>query len=322
MHNDNYKIGWVAEARWPYGNVQASTRIRCLDIINFLRKQNIKTGLYWRFGKYDVVIFQKSFSEKHYAIARKLRSSGTKIILDVNVNYFEKQGETTQVTENQIRNIHRFLGLTATVLVSSPYLKDVAEKYHPDVRYIPEHIGTIGVHPSKTLSNPIKLLYCGYAVKANCVLLISDVLDELSKECDFEMLFVCDKDPSLKLPFRTSFIRYNQRNLINLLRQGDIKIAPRKLDNSYDFGHSFTKIGYPMSVGLPVVASPVPSYQGSPALLASNDKEWLQHLGLLTEDAAEYQRLSQAGMSFVRDNYSLQRIGKMYLELFSNVLDA
>lgn len=322
MHNDNYKIGWVAEARWPYRNVQASTRIRCLDIIKFLTTQNIITGLYRPFRKYDIVVFQKSFSEEHYLIAKKLRSSGTKIILDVNVNYFEKKGETTQVTEDQIRNIHRFLGLTDAILVSSAYLRTIAEIYHPDVHYVPEHISTIGVYPVKSLSKPIKLLYCGYAVKANCILLIDNVLDEFSKHCDFELLFVCDKDPYLKLPFRMSFIKYNQHNLINILRQGDVKIAPRRLDNSYDLGHSFTKIGYPMSVGLPVAASPVPSYQGSPALLASNDEEWLRNLRLLTEDTSEYRRISQSGMSFVRDNYSLQVIGRMYLEIFSDMLNA
>ncbi len=319
MGKREYTIGWVTNARWPYRNVMASIRIRCLDIIKYLKTQDVKTGIYKPFKKYDMVVFQKSFSEKHYEIARKLSAAKSKIVLDVNVNYFVKAGETTQVTKKQIEDLHRFLGLTDTVLVSSTYIKSVAEKYHSDVRYIPEHISTIGAHSLKKLSSPPKLLYCGYAVKADSILLIEDVLKELSREYNFEFIFVCDKDPSMKLPVRTHFIKYRHENLTNILRQGDIKVAPRRLDNSYDLGHSFTKIGYPMSVGLPVVASPVPSYEGSLALLAVAKEEWLRYLKLLINNPAEYHLLSQKGISFVKENFSLQKIGQMYIELFESL---
>jgi len=319
VNKREYTVGWVAQARWPYRNVMASTRIRCLDIIKFLRTQSIKTGLYSNFRKYDIVIFQKSFSEKHYVIAKKLSAAGSRIILDVNVNYFIKTGETAQVTKEQIDNLHAFLDLTDTVLVSSPYLKSVADKFHPDVHYIPEHISTIGFHSPKRLSNPVKLLYCGYAHKADSVLLIEDVLRELSKGYDFEFIFVCDKDPSLKLPVKASFIRYKHKDLVKILRLGDIKVAPRSLDNSYDLGHSFTKIGYPMSVGLPVIASPVPSYKGSPALLAATKEEWYENFKLLLDSRDKYYEVSGLGIGYVRQHFSIDNIGNMYLGLFDKL---
>lgn len=319
MKGNGYSIGWVVDVRWPYRNVMASTRIRCFDIARFLKTEGIKTGLCRPFRKYDIVVFQKCFSEKHYEIAKRLSNAGSKIILDVNVNYFVKEGETTQVTKRLIEDLHRFLGLTNTVFVSSLYLKGVAEKYHSDVHYIPEHISTIGFHPPKRLSNPTKLLYCGYAIKANSVLLIEDVLRELSKEYDFEFVFVCEKNPSLKLPIKTTFIKYKHKDIVNILRRGDIKIAPRRLDNSYDLGHSFTKIGYPMSVGLPVIAGPVPSYKETPALLAETREEWLHSLKFLICNPAEYERLSLEGMAFVKENYSLQEIGNKYIDIFERL---
>ncbi len=321
MNGKKYSIGWVIDAKWPYRNVMASTRMRCLDIIRFLKNSGIKTDLYRPFEKYDIVIFQKSFSESHYKLAKKLSNAGIKIILDVNVNYFEKTGETKQVTEKQIGDLHRFLDLTDTVLVSSHYIKSIAEKYHPDVYYIPEHISTIGSYSPKVVSNTLKLLYCGYSVKANSVLIIKDVLRELSKDYDFEFIFVCEKNPSLKLPVKTSFLRYKQNNLVKILRKGDIKIAPRKLNNSYDLGHSFSKIGHPMSVGLPVIASPVPSYRGTPALIAATNEEWIYYLKYLINNPKEYCLLSQRGMSYVRENYSLQKVGQMYLGLFGKYFD-
>ena len=319
MRGNGYSVGWVVDARWPYINVMASTRIRCLDIIKYLRSRGIRTEIYKPFRKYDFVIFQRSFSRKHFEIARRLSGNVKKIILDVNVNYFLKEGDTTQVTKKLIDNFHRFLGLTDTVFVSSLYLKNVAEGYHPDVYYIPEHISTIGVYPPKRSSNPIKLLYCGYAIKASSVLLIEDVLSELSREFDLEVVFVCEKNPYLKLPVKSTFIKYRHKDIVNILREGDIKIAPRTLDNSYDKGHSFTKIGYPMSVGLPVIAGPVPSYKETPALLAETREEWLHFLKLLICNRAEYERLSLEGMAFVKENYSLQEIGQRYIEIFERL---
>jgi len=314
-----YSVGWVVADKRPYKNVGASTRIRCLDIINYLKDHGVKTGLYSVFKKYDIVVFQKTFNEKHYRIAKKITSQGARIILDINVNYFEKIGETKQVTEKQIRDLHKFLDLADVVLVSSHYIKSIAEKYHPDVYYIPEHISSIGTYSPKAVSKTAKLLYCGYASKADSVLLIKDILRELSKDYDFEVILVCDKNPSLELPVKSSFIKYKHKDIANILREGDIKIAPRTLGNSYDKGHSFTKIGYPMSVGLPVIAGPVPSYKETPALLAETREEWLHFLKFLFCNPVEYERLSLEGMAFVKENYSIQEIGQRYIDIFERL---
>ncbi len=322
LNNPGYSIGWVISEKWPYRNVMASTRIRCFDIINYLKKNGIKTGIYSSFKKYDIVVFQKTFNENNHRTAQKIKSRGTGIVLDLNVNYFEKKGETRQVTEDQIKALHSFLTLTDTVIVSSQNLKETAQKYHHDVHYVPEHISTAGSYSPGKLHNPVKLLYCGYAIKADSVLLIENVLQDLADRYSLELLFICEKDPCLKLPVKTSFIKYDHNNLADILRQGDIKIAPRKLDNSYDLGHSFTKIGYPMSVGLPVVASPVPSYQGSPALIANSREEWFNYISGLIDRPDEYTKLSGEGLHFVKNHYSLDRIGSMYLDFFTGVVNA
>ena len=322
MGAQKYSVGWVLTERWPYRNVMASTRIRCFDIIKYLKEHGTDTGLYRAFKKYDIVVFQKSFYEKHYRLARKLRARGTKIVLDVNVNYFEKTGETLQVTEKHIEALHRFLELTDTIFTSSSYLTEIAGKYHPDVHYIPEHVSTSGSYPPRKLNDPVKLVYCGYAIKADSVLLIKDVLRKLAESYNIELMFVCEKDPQLDLPVKASFIKYDHNKLAEILRQGDIKIAPRKLDNSYDLGHSFTKIGYPMSVGLPVVASPVPSYKGSPAMIAESPEDWFDHISFLINTPEEYTKLSGEGILFVKEHYSIDKIGGIYKELFEKVINA
>lgn len=316
-----YAVGWVTAVKWPYREAMASARIRCLDIIQYLKSQNVRTSIYNPFRRYEIVVFQKAFSEKYYELAKRLANAGSKIVLDVNVNYFTKIGETPYVSEKQIEDLRRFLDLADTVLVSSLYLKSVAENYHPSVFYIPEHISLnpTGSYPPKKISNPAKLLYCGYANKADEILLIEDVLKELSKVHQFEFLVVCDQYPSLKLPIKTSFIKYQYKNIADILRQGDIKVAPRELDNSYNLGHAFTKIGYPMSVGVPVVASPVPSYQGSPALLCSSTQEWYRNIKTLLDSQEKYYGISESGINYVRENFLMRQVGDLYLKFFDGL---
>ena len=49
---------------------------------------------------------------------------------------------------------------------------------------------------------------------------------------------------------------------------GDFIFAPRDLSEPYNRGHSFFKIGVFLAIGIPVIASPIPSYKE----LVSGDK--------------------------------------------------
>ena len=92
-------------------------------------------------------------------------------------------------------------------------------------------------------------------------------------------------------------------------------IAPRSMTNIEKQANSFTKVALPMAVGLPVVASPVPSYIGSPVLLCYNDKEWLCTLEKLIDDCQLRIEKAREGKEYIKDNYLLSDIGKKYVSI-------
>lgn len=76
-----------------------------------------------------------------------------------------------------------------------------------------------------------------------------------------------------------------------------------------------------MSVGVPVVASPVPAYKGSPALLCTTDEEWRKNLELLFENNEKRNQLSKAGRIYCQQKYSTRKIMSEYRDLFTLLME-
>lgn len=306
------RVGFVLDIiPLPYTWVMASTRIRVYDVIlHFTNDREFSLELYRPWRKYDIVIFQKAFQPWHIALAKRLKKRGVKIVLDLNTTVF-----TTNPT------VQNFIHFTDCLLVSSPYLLREAKKTFPNhsVTLIEEHIPDLAFTQRKNvLSTPTVLVYAGYALKATEILTIKQVLQNFRKGKNFSLLFICEKDPKISIPgIICKFIKYQQQIIYTQLLLGDIFIAPRNLTDTKNLGHSFTKIGIPMAVGLPVIASPVPAYQDSPALLSSTETEWYQNLKLLFENVEKRESLSEAGTSYCRKWYATTNIMLNYRDLFS-----
>ena len=96
-------------------------------------------------------------------------------------------------------------------------------------------------------------------------------------------------------------------------------IAPRPMNGIGQSAHSFTKVAFPLAVGLPAVANPVPSYVGTPVILCRNDEEWTEALTKLITDVEERRKIGKQGREYVKDNFSLQKIGEEYRKLFVEI---
>jgi hypothetical protein len=76
-----------------------------------------------------------------------------------------------------------------------------------------------------------------------------------------------------------------------------------------------------MAVGIPVIASPIPSYRGSPAILLPNFKEdWVTVTKSLLTDQSKYQALSEKGIAYVKSRYHTNVVMTKYKRLFDQVL--
>ena len=318
------KIGFILpDIPLPYNKAMASTRLRVYDIINlFINDNNFFLEIYKPWKKYDVVIFQKKFDKKALLLAKKLKSVNSKIILDINVNYYDKSFLDEKLLY-QHDDILNFTKISDAILTTTSYIQQYAQKIFPQKKIfvIPEIItDNFFSTTKKTEHQPLRLLYTGYALKAKEILHIREELLKLHTQHSFEILFICEKNPHIKINnIKISFVKYNQQIIPEQLREGDIFIAPRDISNPYNLGHSFTKIGYPMSIGLPIIASAVPSYLNSPALICQNKDDWEKNLKKILTNKQLRINLKKKGIQHCKDNISKIPIKSKYLKFLNSL---
>lgn len=320
------RVGFVLDVLpAPYNQVMASTRLRVYDVIkNFSNDPNFFLELYKPWKKYDIVIFQKSFDEKALRLAKNLRNQGVKIVLDVNVNFYDKKALIKR-DPNAPEQITEFTKICDYIITTTSYLKNYINDLFPGkpIYVIPENItqNFFSVQ-KKHQNNTPTLLYVGYSIKAKEIFLIEDVLKNLRKKYNFKILFICEKDPKINIDqIETEFLKYNQKKIHKQMLLGDIFISPRDTKDPYNLGHSFNRIGYPMSVGIPVIASTLPSYKNSPALLCDNNKGWIENIEKLMRSPKLRGEVGQKGIDFCKENFSSSIIKKQYINFLKKVIN-
>jgi glycosyltransferase involved in cell wall biosynthesis len=320
------RIGFIIETISSYSEAMASTRLRCYDVIKFLNKNGIVAELYNNNHLYDIIIFQKCFKKHHKELAEQLKNEGTIVILDININIIEVDNKCDIFNDameierkKQCVDVKEMVKIVDHVLVSSSALLNVYSNWHKSVFCIEENVANCFFKcKKKHINNKVRLLYQGYAIKAKELLLIQDVLVRLHSEFNIKILFISDFDPMLDIiPY--DFLQYDQFKLPEQILNADIKIAPRKLDNLYNQGHSFNKVAYPMAVGLPAVASPVPSYLNREVCICCSSDEWYLTLKSLILNYELRNYIGRRGRDFIKKNFSMKKIGKEYIDFINFV---
>ncbi|MCI5130094.1 MAG: glycosyltransferase family 1 protein [Candidatus Electrothrix sp. EH2] len=234
----------------------------------------------WR--KYHVVVFVKSFSAECIEFAQYLNNKGVKVIFDINVDYFSTpygsffyQG--MEPSDQQIANAKQMASLADGIIAASEHIAEKCREY-ASVRWIPDNIKT-SILPQKQAGSlspngKIRFLWSGMPQKLADLLLIEKLLLEYSAQ--FELLLITRHIHLLERCFAPYSERlkkmFDQLNpviipfesieqLLALYAEGGVFLSPRFLDNSYNLGHSEWKVTLPMSVGVPVLCSPVRSYK-------------------------------------------------------------
>ena len=318
------KIGFVIPSVSFYNKADASTRIRVYDIIkSFDRDKEFHLELYRGHRNYDLVCFLKTYDATAQSLASKLKRKGTQVIFDININIFEK--ESLSVSKQQREDGYRFATRCDAILTNSPHTQEVLknEVVNRPVYLINEAISnTYFDVRHKEKSQTLRLIWVGYSHKARALLLIKDVLNQLHKTIPLKIIVIAEKQPDLSgLNIPVEFRIYNHQRITEDLAHADVFVAPRDLTDPYNLGHSFTKVGIAMAAGIPVVASPVPAYQASPAICCISEADWKIALTQLNTDAEFRNTLITKGREYCMLHYGSTSVKAHYASLFKTLLN-
>lgn len=227
----------------------------------------------------DVAIFLRRYDVEDLLLAERLKACGVKIIVDVIVNYFTHQ----EKTENS--SFLKLIRLADQVWTVSPFLQDVASRYHPDVHFVAESVDPKHfqreTNQNEMASTPLTLGWSGIASKAVCLEPLAPILGPLIEQKKLRVRIITNSLPRLSFPFE--FHRWRHSRLPMDIEGCDLCIAPRDINNDYEKGHSLFKIGVFMAMNVPALASPVPSYylllgDGQAGAICRSLSQWEHHL--------------------------------------------
>lgn len=313
-------VGWHVPVRHrDWDRMPASVWIRCLQLLPYLERHGVRSVVNDTRAPADIAVFVRSQDARALAAARAAKAAGARVVVDLCVNYLDETGLMPGgygVLARHVDECRAMLEAADVVTAASAFIAVRARQVAARVEYVPDSIDRAHFALRKRHdpgAAPVAI-WCGVSVKAAE---LEPVLPRLHKR-GIALVVVSDARPALSIPFE--FVRWRHATAPRDLLRGDVCIAPRAVDNAYNRGHSFFRIGVFLAQGVPALAGPVPSYAevlrpGDNGLVCATGEEWDAALDALLEDRARLARWSAAAMAAMAP-YSTEALAARYATLF------
>lgn len=284
----------------------------------------------------EIVIVGRVSSPQMYLLQKLLRMKGVKVIFDIDDCLFLPRGNLFGVNmrpgsfclENVIKNAdfvttngHHLLNYVRLFNKQSSIIHDPVNTmlFSPkSIRKDKIVIGWQGVpnHHYENLSmliNPLNKLARKYDIKLNIVSFLGD----MKIKSMFHNL-----ENSLEIDYGLKHW-VPMSKISELMSKFDIMVVPL-VKNAWYEGKSALKVGMAMSLGIPVVASPVGEQKHLiknylNGFLPKNENEWHMHLSTLIEDCELRQKMGKNGRDLARKKLSIDICGNKLIDIIKEI---
>lgn len=216
----------------------------------------------------------------------------------------------------------KLIQMADVVLAGNTYLQNYALQYNSNSIYFPTIVDTDKYQKKRDLSvnDYVCIGWSGSFSTFEHLLLISPVLERLSKRYGSKIKIKVIGAPACVLPFPASFVEWQEATEVAELSEFDIGLMPLN-DSPWNRGKCGLKALLYMSLGIPALLSPVGVSaelitHGEDGFLLDTEEAWFQTLCQLIEDAALRKRIGDKARERVVAHYSLESRKDAFAELF------
>lgn len=322
------KVGWV-----PFtNNIQtASSRMRSYLPCEYLKSKGFACEIYQAEHKnqYDIVVFQKIYSESAVALAMNLKSQNVKIIFDLCDNHFYVPNKTVQ-TKQKSERLKQMLALADVVSVSNleiaKLISDKTTWLIDDVIEIPRlnlikkwwHQKWIGQ------KNTLKIVWYGSSGHKEPASGLIDLplalpfLETLHKQHQIELTVISNNRDKFNqyvstTNFPTKYVAWKEKTFPYIFKQQDICIIPINL-NPFTICKTSNRLVTSLMLGVPVVADEIPSYAEFNEYCYLND--WSHGLFEYANSAVLRQQDVRRAREYIGNRYSIEVVTQQWKSLF------
>lgn len=318
------KLGWFVPTRSrDYNKVPASVWIRCYQLLPYLKELGYDSTINDFFHKPDIAIVIRREDYTIQQVARLLKRRGVKVVYDINVNYYERWGENIDktVSEKQVKQSIKMTQTADTIFTASRYIHKIASDYNKNSNYLPDsvnlkHFCKMKTYPDE-IKKPLKLIWSGINLKTEDLKILKEAIEGLPAI----LHIISDRKSEIGIPY--NFTKWEYQSFPDAILQGDLCISPKPMRNSYDMGHSYFKIAVFLAQGLPVIASPLPSYneiitKGKNGFIAESEGDWEDYISQIVKNPDVLKELSYNAIEGAY-KVSTERIIKEYDKIFNRL---
>lgn len=320
-------VGWMPVSDDPR---VASGRLRCRAPMALLRRKGFPVEIYRpeNEGRYHAVVFQKRFGPDEQVLSRRLRAKGARVVLDLCDNYLYVPGGQTRLAE-RADDVRRMLDLVDEVTVPTETLAWHLPRPSTVVRDGVEGCGLRTRLPWPRADRRLDLVWFGtwgfphVPGGMRDIALAGGALTELAARTPVRLTVVSNSRETYErwvspLPFPSRYVAWRGHGqLCGLLRQHDACLVPVR-PNPYTECKSPNRLTLALSLGLPAIATGIPSYREFRAFCTLDD--WEGGLHLVARNLCSERARAEAGGAYVRERHSMACAAAEWGRLFERLL--
>ncbi|MFH1888968.1 MAG: glycosyltransferase family 4 protein [Candidatus Omnitrophota bacterium] len=223
------------------------------------------------------------------------------------------------------RKFYQILGLSSHVIVCNRYMKDMVSEFNNNVTVIPTSIDTEKFKAKDyavQAKRPV-IGWIGSHTTLYCLKSLVGVFTELAKRYDFELRVIGGGEDFAVPGVNVVNKRWSLETDVKDFQSLDIGVYPLPNDERAVAKTPFKTIQY-MSVGVPPIVSKVGGNidiieEGKNGFFASNEKEWIDKLSILIENAQLRRDIGLAGRRTVEEKFSVSANAPKFIDIVTQV---
>ncbi len=283
--------------------------------MGFRPSQKLKRATRWyhwlssRLRGDDVVVIDREiFDAPDWTFEERFRRTAKRLVLDLDDAVFLRYPE----------KFERLIPMADLVICGNSFIEEWVRERNESTILIPTCV-EMAQYPEKDWSTaterPVRVGWIGTTGNLKYFEVAAAALRELATRYEFEFrVIVPDASPLDDLDLTGVNIRHvvwDKDNEVDQLREVDIGIMPLFSTDDWDRYKCGLKLIQYMAVGMPAVASPIGVNAsivspGEDGFLATNDDEWVSHLGQLIESEELRRRIGAAARETASAKYSIE----------------
>jgi glycosyltransferase involved in cell wall biosynthesis len=128
-----------------------------------------------------------------------------------------------------------------------------------------------------------------------------------------------------KSNFRFEYKYWKLKTVYKEILKCDVGIIPWQEINTFQKLKSINRLVLFMSLCMPVIASPIPSYlkivkDKENGFIAKKESEWTENIEFLRDNPKERKLIGEIARKAVIDKYSIEAKGALYINIFKQIL--